>query len=795
MASFSLSSVGKGSDSFTDFCCSPCLEHKIDQWAEFYCDNCLKFYCVKCINLHGQLFGKHVTYGRGETSKWPVSKEVEDFIQKCDLHEDKLLEMFCNDHNQLCCTNCAFVNHRHCAKVVLISESVKGPLPDLQQLSRNIQTVLEDLEKLQNYWDTNMQSLQVSYNKQLNEIRDTRQKINTILDKIEQNTIKELEDKMASLKASVQTNVDHCSKLQNELKRLSNTIHDIVYKGKAELSFIASKKCVEKINQSETYLTDNLVQVESSLTFQADSDCQQHLSKLSGLGRIVECTQSVPLPVASNKVLTVQGKAEYNVRIPSDSQNSFNIFAICVLSNGEILLADYCNKRVKLLDHQYQVVGHCDFTAYPEDMCPITSSEVAVAVDVYNMTHEVQFVSVNDGQLVKGRKLQFQHRCKGIANHLQDLYLTSSTALYKYSMSGDLLRKLYEDKSGGSTVNKCAVSPSGDKILVTNLSHSKVLTLDRDGTVLHTFTDRDLESPEGIHMTALGQVLVCGGSSNTVLQLDGEGKKKLATLATGSEVLDQPMSVCYNRNTASIIVAQPPVLHLSSQVTQITELYRHRVTLNEAASSMLKCNTCNLTFREPLDLEKHRQLHLDRRVYKCCICQYTFSDLYNFRCHLRIHDKIATYTCDMCPFMVFGERKQYISHLEDHELAKDSYIPGHTLRLPCFVCKKDFPDRASLRKHQNYYHSEKCFKCALCGKAFVERAKLQRHQITHTGKKEFQCTYCDKSFGLKHNLLAHMNIHTKYKPWECSICRRKFGQKVCLNRHLKVHEGFSVEYL
>ncbi|KAH3749943.1 hypothetical protein DPMN_184459 [Dreissena polymorpha] len=139
--------------------------------------------------------------------------------------------------------------------------------------------------------------------------------------------------------------------------------------------------------------------------------------------------------------------------------------------------------------------------------------------------------------------------------------------------------------------------------------------------------------------------------------------------------------------------AQPPVLHLSSQVTQITELYRHRVTLNEAASSMLKCNTCNLTFREPLDLEKHRQLHLDRRVYKCCICQYTFSDLYNFRCHLRIHDKIATYTCDMCPFMVFGERKQYISHLEDHELAKDSYIPGHTLRLPCFVCKKDFPDR------------------------------------------------------------------------------------------------------
>ncbi|KAH3749938.1 hypothetical protein DPMN_184453 [Dreissena polymorpha] len=173
-------------------------------------------------------------------------------------------------------------------------------------------------------------------------------------------------------------------------------------------------------------------------------------------------------------------------------------------------------------------------------------------------THEVQFVSVNDGQLVKGRKLQFQHNCNGIAHNLQDLYLTSSTALYKYSMSGDLLRKLYEDKSGGSTVNKCAVSSSGDKIhvLVTNLSHSKVLTLDRDGTVLHTFTDPGLKYQAGIHMTALGQVLVCGRLSSTVLQLDGEGKKKLATLATRSDGVDGPWSVCYNRNTASIIVGQ-----------------------------------------------------------------------------------------------------------------------------------------------------------------------------------------------------------------------------------------------
>ncbi|KAH3824495.1 uncharacterized protein LOC127832611 [Dreissena polymorpha] len=547
MATFSQSTMDKGSDSFTDFCCSSCLEHKIDQWADFYCNNCQKFYCAKCINPHGQLFGKHVTYGRGDTSKWPVIKEVEDFLRKCDLHGEEDLKMFCNDHSQLCCTNCAFLNHRQCAKVTLMSESVKGPPPDLQKVSKKIQTILETLKKLENNWNTNMQSLQVSYNKQLHEIHQTRKKINTMLDEIEKTTVKELDAEMTTLKASLKTDLDNCSKLKNELKHLSDAIHDIVDKSKAELSFIASWKCQEKIRQSESYLSENAVQAERLLTFQADIDIEQFIAKLSGLGRIV-------LSYADH-VFTVQGKSEYNVIIPRDCSSSCAIIAICVLSNDQILLADNFNCCVKLLDQQYQVIGHCDLSAHPNDICQITPSKVAVTMDK-DTTNEIQFVSVNGGRLVKGRKLQFQHTCGGIAHDQKDLYLTTGTALYKYSMNGDLLTTLHADTSGNNTVSTCAASPTGDKIFVTNCDHDKVLTLARDGSILCTFTDPDLKGPLGIHVTAQGQVLVCGRDSHTLLQLDGEGRKKLSTLATSSDGLRYPFSVCYNRSTASIIVGQ-----------------------------------------------------------------------------------------------------------------------------------------------------------------------------------------------------------------------------------------------
>ncbi|XP_052235162.1 tripartite motif-containing protein 66-like isoform X2 [Dreissena polymorpha] len=308
-ATFSESTVSKGSDSVIDFCCSPCQEHNIDQWAEFYCENCLKFYCGKCINLHGHLFGKHEMYGRGDTSKWPVPTEVKDFIQKCDLHEEQSIEMFCDDHSQLCCRKCVFLNHRQCAEVTLISELVKGPPPELQQLSRDIQSLHVELKKLQNNWDINIQSLKASYKKQLHEIGQTRQKINTILDEMEKTTMKELDARMTSLKASLKSDLDKIIKLKNETKQFGDAIHAIVDKGKEEIAFIASKKCLEKMKQSENFLKQNSVQIKSSLTFHADANVQQYLSKLSGLGKIAFVTKELVHLDDPDQVFTVQGKS------------------------------------------------------------------------------------------------------------------------------------------------------------------------------------------------------------------------------------------------------------------------------------------------------------------------------------------------------------------------------------------------------------------------------------------------------------------------------------------------------
>ncbi|XP_052235319.1 uncharacterized protein LOC127847445 [Dreissena polymorpha] len=219
------------------------------------------------------------------------------------------------------------------------------------------------------------------------------------------------------------------------------------------------------------------------------------------------------------------------------------------MPSDQVIVTDYHNKKVKLLNQQYNVSSYCDVSGMPWDICQITSSEVAVTLN-----KDVQFISINNGNLVSGRKISLQHAVYGIAHHNGVLYITSGTALYHYNMTGTLVKKLFEEAGGSSTVLHCAVSPDGDKIYVTNYRQHKLLTLATDGTLISTFMDPELQNPRGVHVTPAGQVLVCGRISENVIQVDREGKKKLATLASQSDGLSKPFSVCYNTNTHQLIV-------------------------------------------------------------------------------------------------------------------------------------------------------------------------------------------------------------------------------------------------
>ncbi|KAH3735910.1 uncharacterized protein LOC127851600 [Dreissena polymorpha] len=189
-------------------------------------------------------------------------------------------------------------------------------------------------------------------------------------------------------------------------------------------------------------------------------------------------------------VMTVKSKCEYMVRISSDGNQTNRISGICCLPSGQVIVTDEINRKVKLLDQHYNVCTHCDVSNNPSGICQITSTEVAVSLN-----SEVQFISVSNGKLVKGRKFKLPHDASCIAHHQGVLYVTGLNALYQYTLTGSLVKKLYEDNN--YRVWKCAVNPAGDRIYVTTSEifwahltlHGKdrLITLSTDGTLIIHF--------------------------------------------------------------------------------------------------------------------------------------------------------------------------------------------------------------------------------------------------------------------------------------------------------------------
>ncbi|XP_052262413.1 uncharacterized protein LOC127866065 [Dreissena polymorpha] len=373
--------------------------------------------------------------------EWPVSKQVEEFLLKCQAHKDHKIEMLCDDHSQLCCTKCAFNDHSQCSKVTPINELTNTQPTDLQGLSVELETVLGEIKSLQISQEASVESLQKTYKEhRADMIEQMRGNVNTNLDKCGYNcvgtsgkieqylkddmcrsvlsilnefdniTLKELnemKDEVISIKGSVTSSIHKCTSLHSDLLQLLEIVQKIG--DNKELCLIASIKCKHIIQQALTLL-----------------------------GK-------------SGKMFKVQGKSEHNVRITSDS-NTCWITAICALPDGQVLVADFNNNKVKLLNQQYQVVSHWDVNARPFDICLITPSEVAVALNNGNI-HEVQFITVNQGKLVSGRKFQLQHECRGICHHQGDLFVAFGQELYKYTLSGKLICRLYEHRSFKYTGN------------------------------------------------------------------------------------------------------------------------------------------------------------------------------------------------------------------------------------------------------------------------------------------------------------------------------------------------------
>jgi len=449
------------------------------------------------------------------------------------------------------------VTFRQCSVIKHIPDVAKGfnDTQEFKELSQRVSDIRTRLAHERQSRKKNDDVVNKSGDNCHTQTQTIRRSFNAIFDRLERRTLSEMERRKTLLRNKIQADVDHIDDVTEKLGMLTDALKDGSDTNEA-LSYIGFTKCDELIYNAQIVLEKIAQNDEYKMTFQPFKGIREYLSSLEMLGEVICEGGKKPLP-GPDHVFKVEKHVLHNVKVADDKLTCL-ISGICRLANGEFLLSDGYNSKVKLLNSSYQVMSSSDVPDSPRDVCSTGQREAAVAVIDGKDRHEILLVRVKAGKIEEMKTIKLQHTCGGLAHHGSYLYVAARTALHVYDMAGGQGRQLYRDKKGGNTVHRCAVSSDGSRIYITNATHHQLITLNKDGTTLSTLTHPDLLDPSSPHVTPHGHVFVTCYRQDTVVQVIEKNNQQTVTTLTGkNNGLTVPYSLCFNSN-GSLLVGQLP---------------------------------------------------------------------------------------------------------------------------------------------------------------------------------------------------------------------------------------------
>ncbi|KAH3792784.1 hypothetical protein DPMN_146283 [Dreissena polymorpha] len=309
------------------------------------------------------------------------------------------------------------------------------------QIHTTYESLMERLEDTMKMGEQNIKYLNRMYEKVLEEIVDARRQINEQLDQRQQNTERKLRDLHSTLKKSLEFVTKYCVQSSSMMKGYN--IKEI-HKTSPERSFIMYRKCLDQTDYADLFFRD--ATKNEDIAFHLNTDLEKFLRSSTDFGLIASQETVSHYLSDPNKVVSIMEKSQYDARITTDKYVSY-ITGICKSSNGDLLIADGANNCVKLLNRAYTMIEQIQLPTSPMSMCNMSPNEMAVSVCNDDSVNEIHFLRVKKGRMEKINRLQLNHRCYGIAIHKGDLFVTSGTAVYQYTMTGRQVKTLYEDKS------------------------------------------------------------------------------------------------------------------------------------------------------------------------------------------------------------------------------------------------------------------------------------------------------------------------------------------------------------
>ncbi|CAG2228827.1 unnamed protein product [Mytilus edulis] len=141
-------------------------------------------------------------------------------VQSCEEHPGKIIEFYCLDHSQPCCTSCATLSHRKCENVTSIQKAASGIKQSTKAsgLSQKLREHVIQLSEVIDDQNKNLADVENSTGEIKTRVADIKTEISRHIDRIEEILITELTSTKKQVEIELKDEVDMLSSYSSAVK-------------------------------------------------------------------------------------------------------------------------------------------------------------------------------------------------------------------------------------------------------------------------------------------------------------------------------------------------------------------------------------------------------------------------------------------------------------------------------------------------------------------------------------------------------------------------------------------------
>ena len=245
---------------------------------------------------------------------------------------------------------------------------------------------------------------------------------------------------------------------------------------------------------------------------------------------------------------------EVDVRVRSD-ENVPSIYGCCWMPDGKVILCDYDNDNIKILDKDFKIKFTAPCVSAPVDVDCINETSAVVTLP---SAKALQFISVNPGFKFQ-QKRDLNLHCEGICVRGKNIFVCiaesepSKKGVKVLNLNGDDVS--FISHLGPGTSSYLCVTTDGTKIYYTG-GYDKsafIKCITKDGYGIFSVSSSELDYPRGIVHDEMNNIMICDCSKRCVQIINADGKCG-KILLTENDNMYAPESMSLNKTYDKLII-------------------------------------------------------------------------------------------------------------------------------------------------------------------------------------------------------------------------------------------------